>query len=153
MRTLSELTEDQRTEAHDTADTLTSEKLRSYLPGRLPPLLLSRSRDELAEALGKSPPVLPHRDGLVRAAKLDDLTSSELNELSESVVILVTRYADTTELWPLAIVERAYGGIAASARGIRGPRIRGACPRSRLPGRLGSLGSLAACAGIPGGDG
>lgn len=67
MRTFSELTKDQLTEAHDSADKLISEKYRSYLPGRLLSLLLSRYRDNLAEALSMPLPELPHRAGSVRA--------------------------------------------------------------------------------------
>lgn len=95
MRTFSELTKDQLTEAHDSADKLISEKYRSYLPGRLLPLLLHRYRDDLAEALGMPLPELPHRAGPVRPVTLDDLTTAELNDLSAAVLALVTRYADT----------------------------------------------------------
>jgi hypothetical protein len=97
MRTLSELTKNQLTEAHDTADKLISETFRSYLPGRMLPLLLSRYRDDLAEALGMVLPLLPQRSGSVRVVKLDDLTTGELNEVSAVALILVTRYADTMD--------------------------------------------------------
>lgn len=97
MRTFSELTKDQLTEARDSADKLISEKYRSYLPGRLLPLLLSRYRDDLAEALGMPLPELPHRAGSVRAVKLDELTTGELSDLSGTVLTLVTRYADTMD--------------------------------------------------------
>jgi hypothetical protein len=97
VRTFSELTKDQLTEAHHSADKLISEKYRSYLPGRLLPMLLGRYRDDLAEALGMPLPELPHRSGPVRAVKLDDLTTAELTGLSGAVLALVTRYADTMD--------------------------------------------------------
>ena len=97
MRTFSELTKDQLTEAYDSADKLISEKYRSYLPGRLLPLLLGRYRDDLAAALGIPLPELPHRAGPVRAVKLGDLTTGELNNVSGAVLALVTRYVDTMD--------------------------------------------------------
>jgi hypothetical protein len=95
VRTFPELTKDQLTEAHDNADKLISEKYRSYLPGRLLPLLLRRYRDDSAAALGMPLPELPHRAGQVRAVALDDLTTAELTDVSRAVLALVTRYADT----------------------------------------------------------
>ena len=97
MRTFSELPKDQLTEAHDSSDKLISEKYRSYLPGRLLPMLLGRYRDDLAAALGMPLPELPHRAGPVRAVKLDDLTTGELHDVSVAVLALVTRYADTMD--------------------------------------------------------
>lgn len=97
MRTFSELTKDQLTEAHDSADKLISEKYRSYLPGRLLPLLLSRYRDDLAEALGLPLPDLPHRAGQARAVTISELTTGELNEMSGAAQALATRYADTMD--------------------------------------------------------
>lgn len=97
MRTFSELTKDQLTDAHDSADKLISEKYRSYLPGRLLSLLLGRYRDDLAEALRMPLTELPHRAGQVRAVKLDELTTGELNDVSGAVLALVTRYADTMD--------------------------------------------------------
>jgi hypothetical protein len=97
VRTFSELTKDQLTEAHDSADKLLSEKYRSYLPGRLLSLLLGRYRDDLAEALRMPLPELPHRAGPVRAVKLDELTTGELDNASRAVLALVTRYADTMD--------------------------------------------------------
>src|SRR5258707_251663 len=76
VRTFSELTKDQLTEAHDSANKMISEKYRSYLPGRLLPLLLRRYRDNLAEALGMPLPELPHRAGQVRAVALDEASPS-----------------------------------------------------------------------------
>lgn len=86
MRTFSELTKDQLTEAHDSANKMISEKYRSYLPGRLLSLLLGRYRDDLAEALRMPLPELPHRAGPVRTVKLDDLTTGELNDVSAAVL-------------------------------------------------------------------
>lgn len=97
MRTFSELTKDQLTEAHDSAGKLISERYRSYLPGRLLSLLLSRYRDDLAEALGTPLPPLPHRAGPVRAVKLSELTTTELDDMSGTAQILATRYADTMD--------------------------------------------------------
>jgi hypothetical protein len=97
VRTFSELTKDQLTESHDSANKLISEKYRSYLPGRLLPLLLRRYRDNRAEALGMPLPELPHRAGQVRAVALDDLTTAELDDVSGAVLVLVTRYADTMD--------------------------------------------------------
>ena len=81
-------------DAHDAADTLISEKFRSYLPGWMLPMLLGKFRDDLAESLGMElPPLpLPRRSGPVKAVKLDDLTSSELGTLSGAVLVLVTRF-------------------------------------------------------------
>jgi hypothetical protein len=47
-----------------------SERFRSYLPGRMLPLLAGKLRDDMAEALGKELPLLPQRSGPVKAAKL-----------------------------------------------------------------------------------
>jgi len=97
VRTFSELTKDQLTEAHDIAGKLISERYRSYLPGRLLPLLLSRYRDDLAEALAMPLPELPHRAGSVRAVTIGELTTGELNDVSGAVLALVTRYTDTMD--------------------------------------------------------
>jgi hypothetical protein len=75
MRASGEVTTDDLRQAQEAADTLISERCRSYLPGRMLPMLLGRFRDDLAEALGIPLPELPQRSGPVRAAKLDDLTS------------------------------------------------------------------------------
>jgi hypothetical protein len=97
VRTFSELTKDRLVHAHDSADKLISEKYQSYLPGRLLPLLLGRYRDDLADALGLPLPELPRRAGRVRAATLGELTMGELDEVSEAVQALATRYADTMD--------------------------------------------------------
>jgi len=110
VSTFSELTKDQLTEAHDSADKLIGEKYRSYLPGRLLPLLLSRYRDDLAEAV-----------------KLSELTTGELNDMSGAVQILATRYAGTMDdpalpdmlrkLRDTLVIEKAErAGIAADMR-------------------------------------
>jgi hypothetical protein len=65
---------------------------RSYLPGRMLPMLLGRFRDDAAESLGMELPPLPRRSGPVKAVKLDDLTSSELGTLSGAVLVLATRF-------------------------------------------------------------
>ena len=127
VSTFSELTKDQLTEAHDSADKLIGEKYRSYLPGRLLPLLLSRYRDDLAEALCIPLPDLPHRAGSVRAVKLSELTTGELNDMSGAVQILATRYAGTMDdpalpdmlrkLRDTLVIEKAErAGIAADMR-------------------------------------
>jgi hypothetical protein len=90
MRIPANMTDDELREAHRAADTLTTDKYRAYLPGRLLPLLIARFRDDVAEALGMQLPSLPQRSA-VRAVKLDDLTSAELDTLTGSVV--VTRFA------------------------------------------------------------
>jgi hypothetical protein len=82
MRAPAEMTPDELREAHRAADTLISEKLRSCLPGRMLPMLLGKFRDDVAEALGMELPPLPRRSGPVRVAKLDELTSAELDTLS-----------------------------------------------------------------------
>lgn len=79
-------------EAHDAADALISQRFRSYLPGRMLPMLLGKFRDDVAESLGMEPPPLPRRSGPVKVAKLGDLTSSELGTLSGAVLVLVTRF-------------------------------------------------------------
>ena len=92
MRAPAEMTSDELREAHRAADFLISEKFRSYLPGRMLPMLLGRFRDDMTEALGGELPPLPQRPRPVRAAKLDDLTSGELDALSGTVLVLVTRF-------------------------------------------------------------
>jgi hypothetical protein len=86
------MTPDELREAHQAADRLISDKFRSYLPGRMLPMLLGKFRDDLAEMLGMPLPELPQRAGEVKVAKLDDLTSSELDTFSGGVFILVTRF-------------------------------------------------------------
>ena len=92
MRIPASMTDDELREAHHAADTLTADKYRPYLPGRLLPMLLSSFRDDLVQKLGMELPPLPQRSA-VTAARLDDLTSAELDTLTGSVVILVTRSA------------------------------------------------------------
>lgn len=92
MRAPNEVTPDELREAHDAAGTLISERFRSYLPGRVMLMLLGKFRDDVAEPLGMGLPPLPRRSGPVRVVKLDDLTSSELGTLSDSVLILLTRF-------------------------------------------------------------
>lgn len=48
-------------QAHDAADTLISDRFRSYPPGRMLPMLLGKFRDDVAESLGIDPPPLPRR--------------------------------------------------------------------------------------------
>jgi hypothetical protein len=91
MRAPTEVRPEELREAHDAADTLISERFRSYLPGRMLPMLLGRFRDD-AESLGMELPPLPRRSGPVKVVKLDDLTSSELGTLSGAVLVLVTRF-------------------------------------------------------------
>jgi hypothetical protein len=88
----SEMTADELLEAHRAAEVLAAGKFRGYLPGRMLPVLLGRFRDDVAEALGMPLPALPQRPGPVKTAKLDDLTSSELDTLSGAVLVLVTRF-------------------------------------------------------------
>ncbi|MGH3232504.1 MAG: hypothetical protein ACRDOH_04455 [Streptosporangiaceae bacterium] len=70
---------------------LISERFRSYLRGRMLPMLLGKFRDDVAESLGMELP-LPQRSGPVKVVKLDDLTSSELDTLSDTVLVLTTRF-------------------------------------------------------------
>jgi hypothetical protein len=92
MRAPTEVRPDELREAHDVADTLMSERFRSYLPGRMLPMLLGKFRDDVAESLGMELPPLPQRSGPVKVVKLDDLTSSELGTLSGAVLVLGTRF-------------------------------------------------------------
>jgi hypothetical protein len=92
MRAPTEVRPEVLREAHDAAETLISERFRSYLPGRMLPMLLGKFRDDVAESLGMELPPLPRRSGPVKVVKLDDLTSSELGTLSGAVLILVTRF-------------------------------------------------------------
>lgn len=85
------MAEDALREAHRAVGTLMSDRLRSYLPGRMLPILLGRFYDDLAEMLGKSLPDLSERRA-VRPAKLDDLTTVELGTMRESVEILADRF-------------------------------------------------------------
>jgi hypothetical protein len=93
MHARAEMTSDELREAHHAAETLLGEKFRSYLPGRMLPMLLGRFRDEVAEALGMELPP-PQRSGPVRPAELDGLTSVELGTLSGAVLTLVARFPD-----------------------------------------------------------
>ena len=92
MRVPTEVRPHELREAYEAVDTLISGRFRSYLPGRMLPMLLGRFRDDLAEALGMALPELPRRSGAVKVVKLDDLTSSELDALAGSVLALVTRF-------------------------------------------------------------
>jgi hypothetical protein len=92
MRAPTEVRPEELREAHDAADTLISDRFRSYLPGRMLPMLLGKFRDDIAESLGIELPPLPRRPGPVKAVKLDDLTSGELGTLSGAVLVLVTRF-------------------------------------------------------------
>jgi hypothetical protein len=91
MKIPAEMTNEALKAAHDAAGTLVSDRYRSYLPGRLLPLLVEKFRDEVAEALGMRLPPLPQRPP-VRPVKLADLTSSELHEVSGAVLPLVTQF-------------------------------------------------------------
>jgi hypothetical protein len=91
MRAPTEARPEELREAHDAADTLISERFRSYLPGRMLPMLLGKFRDDVAESLGMELPPLPRRSGPVKVVKLDDLTSSELGTLSGAVLVLARR--------------------------------------------------------------
>lgn len=91
MRAPAETASDGLLEAHDAADTLASERFRSYLPGRLLSVLVARFRDDTAEALGMELPPLPQRPP-VRPAKLSELTSSELGTFWGAVDALVERF-------------------------------------------------------------
>jgi len=92
MRAPNEITPDELRRAHNAADTLISGTFRSYLPGRMLPMLLGKFRDDVAESLGMELPPLPRRSGPVRVVKLDNLTSSELDTLSGAVLVLATRF-------------------------------------------------------------
>lgn len=78
------------------ADLLLSEKHRGYLPGRMLAMLLGRYRDDVTEALGLPVPPLPQRDGQLRKAELDDMTTAELAEATQAVLLLVN-HADTMD--------------------------------------------------------
>jgi hypothetical protein len=92
MRTLDQMPPEELSEAHGAAELLLSAKFRSCLPGRMLPMLVGRFRDDLAEALGTELPSSPRRPGPVKVAKLDDLTSAELDHLSDAVLALVARF-------------------------------------------------------------
>jgi hypothetical protein len=80
-------------EAYKATELLLSEKYRKYLflPGRLLPAVMERFRDDLAEALDLPMPEVPRRKGRIGPARLDDLTTSELDGISRAVKFLVTR--------------------------------------------------------------
>ncbi len=92
MRAPTEVGPDELREAHHAADMLISETFRSYLPGRMLPMLLGKFRDDVAKFLAMELPPLPQRSGRVKVVKLDDLTSSELGMLSDAVLVLTTRF-------------------------------------------------------------
>jgi hypothetical protein len=87
-------TTDDLRDAHDAADVLVSEPYRKYLftSGRLLPVLVGRFRDDLAEALGMELPEIPRRNGQVRPARLDHLTSSEFSVIWGAVDALIERF-------------------------------------------------------------
>jgi hypothetical protein len=97
MRAPTEVRPEELREAHDAADTLIGERFRSYLPGRMLPMLLGKFRDDVAESLGMELSPLPRRSGPVKVVKLDDLTSSELGTLSGAVLVLLTRFTALTD--------------------------------------------------------
>jgi hypothetical protein len=92
MRAPTEVRPEELREAHDAADTLISERFRSYLPGRMLPMLLGKFRDDVAEFLEMEMPPLPQRSGPVKVARLDDLTSNELDTVTGAVLVLLTRF-------------------------------------------------------------
>src|SRR6185437_2658862 len=51
---------------------------RSYLPGRMLPMLLGKFRDDVAESLEMELPPLPQRSGPVKVARLDDLAAARV---------------------------------------------------------------------------
>lgn len=70
MRAPTEVRPEEPRQAHAAADTLISERFRSYLPGRMLPVLLGKFRDDVAESTLVDDPLLPEllrefRDALV----------------------------------------------------------------------------------------
>jgi hypothetical protein len=128
MRAPTEVRPEELREARDAADTLISERFRSYLPGRMLPMLLGKFRDDAAESLGMELPPLPRRSGPVKVVKLNDLTSSELGTLSGAVLVLVTRF---TASW----ATRSCPSCASSA--THSPPRRPTVPGSRTSSRAG----------------
>jgi signal transduction histidine kinase len=86
-------------DAYAAADVLVSEAFRKYLftSGRLLPVLVARFRDDMAEALGMELPEIPRRNGHVRPAKLDDLTSAEFGTLWGAIDALVERFTSVMD--------------------------------------------------------
>lgn len=121
MRTLTALTRDQLTQARSSADMMLSEKYRSYLPGRMLALLVSRYRDDVADALHEERPELPARDGQVRRAVLDELTGPELDEIAHVVLGLLS-YADTMDDPALPALLREFRQSLLAARTGAGAR-------------------------------
>lgn len=87
-------TADDLRDAHKEAGVLISQPYRKYLftSGRLLPVLAWRFRDDAAEALGMQLPEIPRRNGHVRPAKLDDLTSSEFSVIWGALDALIERF-------------------------------------------------------------
>jgi hypothetical protein len=92
MRAPTQVRPDELREAHDAADVLISMRFRSYLPGRMLPMLLRKFGEEVAKSLGMELPPLPQRSGPVKFVKLNDLTRSEFGTLSDSVFVLLARF-------------------------------------------------------------
>jgi hypothetical protein len=113
MRAPTEVRPEELREAHDAASALVSDRFRSYLPGPMLPMLLGRFRDDVAEALGMELPPAPRRAGPVRAAKLDDLTSSELDAVVGAVVTLVARFTSLMDDPVLPGLLRAFRDVLA----------------------------------------
>jgi hypothetical protein len=106
MPSLSQLPKDQLTTAYAATDSVF--KLRAYMPGNLLGMLLSRWREDVADALGEKRPVLPSRGKERRP--LDQLTSTELDTLADAVVILLeARYTTTMDDPGLSPLLREFG--------------------------------------------
>jgi hypothetical protein len=86
-------TTDDLRDAHDAADVLVSEPYRKYVHvGPPAAVLVGRLRDDMAEALGMDLPEIPRRNGQVRPARLDHLTSSEFSVIWGTVDALIERF-------------------------------------------------------------
>jgi hypothetical protein len=94
MRIPAKFTDSDIRDAREAADVLVSETFRKYLflSGRLLPVLVGRFRDDLTETLGMPLPEIPRRNGQVRPAKLDHLTSSEFIAIWGAVDALIERF-------------------------------------------------------------
>ena len=112
------ITEDDLRNAHHAASTLLGERFRSYLPGRLLPHLLSRFCDDVAEGIGLELPE-PARRSPVRPAKIEELTSSELNALSGAVLALVTQFESLMDDPALPGLLRAFRDELAAEKAER----------------------------------
>ena len=140
MHAPTEVRTEELREARDAADTLISERFRSYLPGRMLPMLLGKFRDDVAESVGMELPPLPGAP--VRSGPSSWTTSPAASSARCQVP---SSYGDA--VFRASWTTRSCRSCCASS-GTRSSSSRPTGPESRTssearPGRHDSPGSLA----------